>query len=482
MIAGVVVALITGCGSSSTTRVATTPPADGPFAPPLDTTPPPPADGGIISFGAGKTPQPYDNFLDAAFADITTFWAANYEATYGTPFQPVAGIFAIYPGRTDPVATCQAPITFADVEQNAFYTSCGDIIVYDDAELLPDLSTRLGAAAVGVVAAHEYGHAIQQRAGVFDIAGIRTIDTEQQADCFAGAWSAHVARGEASGITFGDNEVKAGLVAMIEIRDPPGSDSEHDDSGHGSAFDRVSAFQEGFINGVPRCQEFPTNPNPRIDLPFTAEDEKTQGNLPLAELLDSDHSLPLSLQTMWVPTLQSVEIAFTPPTLAPFPQAGPFPTCDGYAPDQLVNNAVFCQNTNTIAYDDDFLQSLYNQFGDLAFGYPIIAAYSDAVQVALQSSLAGEQRVLLDDCLVGAYLLDVLPTSELDASGNQVSTNPDQVILLSAGDLDEVVSTAVLEGDPTSDTNRFGTAFEKIDAFRAGVTGGLDACQARING
>ena len=37
-------------------------------------------------------------------------------------------------------------------------------------------------------------------------------------------------------------------------------------------------------------------------------------------------------------------------------------------------------------------------------------------------------------------------------------------------------------GDPTSDTNRFGTAFEKIDAFRAGVTGGLGACQARIDG
>jgi predicted metalloprotease len=512
MLAGAVLALIAGCGSTgsgvsatksneaspvaspsttattdtapldtSTVPVDTTPTSEGPFTPPLDTTPPP-VGGGIISFGEGKTPQPYDNFLNAAFADITTFWAANFEATYGTPFQPVAGIFAVYPGRIDPIATCQDPITFPDVEQNAFYTSCGDIIVYDDAELFPDLVNRLGAAAIGVAAAHEYGHAIQHRAGVFDIPGMRTIDTEQQADCFAGAWSAHVARGEAPGITFGDNEVKAGLVAMIEVRDPPGFDSEGDSSGHGSAFDRVGAFQEGFINGIPRCQEFPTNPNPRIDLKFTAADEQTQGNLPLAELLDGATSLPLSLQTLWVPTLQAAGITFTPPTLAPFPEAGPFPTCDGYTPDQLLNNAVFCQNTNTIAYDDDFLQSLYNQFGDLAFGYPIIAAYSDAVQVALQSSLSGEPRVLLNDCLVGAYLLDVLPSGQLDASGNEVANNPSQGILLSAGDLDEVVSTAVLEGDPTSDTNRFGTAFEKIDAFRAGVVGGLGACQARING
>ncbi len=460
--------------------IDTTPTTDGPFTPTLDTTPPP-TSGGIISFGDGKTPQPYDNFLNAAFADITTFWAANFEATYGTPFQPVAGIYAVYPERTDPIQSCQGPITFGDVEMNAFYTSCGDIIVYDDSKLLPDLVNRLGAAAVGVVAAHEYGHAIQQRGGVFDLGTMRTIDTEQQADCFAGAWSAHVARGEATGLTFGDTEVKAGLVAMIEVRDPPGTDSENDDSGHGSAFDRVSAFQDGFINGITRCKDYPTDPNPRVDLLFTAEDEVTAGNMPLPELLDSDHSLPLSLETLWVPTLQASGITFTTPTLAPFPASGPYPTCDGYTTDQMISTAVFCQNTNTIAYDDDFLRSLFDQFGDLAFGYPIIAAYSDAVQVSLKSSLTGEQRVLLNDCLVGAYLLDVLPSS-VDAKGNLVSANPNQVILLSAGDLDEVVSTAVLLGDPTSDTNRSGTAFEKIDAFRAGVTGGLGACQARIDG
>ena len=466
---------------TATVPVDSTPTTEGPFTPTLDTTPAP-TDGGIISFGDGKTPQPYDNFLNAAFADITQFWATSFEATYGTPFQPVAGIFAVYPERTDPIETCDGQITFPDVEQNAFYTSCGDIIVYDDAELLPDLVNRLGAAAVGVVAAHEYGHAIQMRAGVFDIPGMRTIDTEQQADCFAGAWAAHVARGEAAGITFGDVDVKAGLVAMIEVRDPPGTDSENDDSGHGSAFDRVGAYQDGFINGIARCRDYPTDPNPRIDLQFTSEDIDTQGNLSLPEVIEGDLSLPKSLDTLWVPTLEASGITFTPPTLAAFPQSGPFPTCDSFTPEQLTNNATFCQNTNTIAYDDDFLQALYNQFGDLAFGYPIAAAYSDAVQVALQSSLTGEARVLLNDCLVGAYLLDVLPSGQDDANGNLVANNPNQNIILSAGDLDEVVSTAVLEGDPSSDTDRLGTAFEKIDAFRAGVTGGLGACQARIDG
>ena len=34
--------------------------------------------------------------------------------------------------------------------------------------------------------------------------------------------------------------------------------------------------------------------------------------------------------------------------------------------------------------------------------------------------------------------------------------------------------------DPSADTNKAGTAFEKVDAIRAGVLGGMNACQARI--
>ena len=61
-----------------------------------------------------------------------------------------------------------------------------------------------------------------------------------------------------------------------------------------------------------------------------------------------------------------------------------------------------------------------------------------------------------------------------------MANNPNQQILLSAGDLDEAVNTAVLLGDEATDTDVNGTAFEKIDSFRAGVLGGLPACQNRI--
>lgn len=489
--------LLAACGSADqgvTTRradepTAVVPPTDGPATPtdttpatdpdsplePTDVTVAPPVGPPIIDFGDAKTPRAYDDFLNAAFQDLTDFWAENFPVVYGQPFEPVAGIFAHFPERGDLPQSCNGGVPYDEVAGNAFYTTCGDIIVYDDAELLPDFVERLGTAAVGVVAAHEYAHAIQARAGVFDL-GLLTVDTEQQADCFAGAWAAHIALGGSDLLTFDDQDVKSGLIAMIEVRDPPGSDVS-DESGHGTAFDRVGAFQQGFINGVQRCADFVTDPNPRIDLVFTADDLETGGNLPYEQILEL---LPPALDLFWKPTLEGSGVAFTPPTFVPFdPDTGP-PACDGQGADELRNRAVFCASTNSIVFDERFVQDLYVRLGDLSFAYPLAVAYGDAVQAALGFSLAGEPRALLNDCLVGAWIIDIVPSGQVTETGFPIPNNPNQEIVLSAGDLDEAVITAVAFGDEASDTDVRGTAFEKIDAFRAGVLGGLAACQARI--
>ena len=98
-------------------------------------------------------------------------------------------------------------------------------MVYDDGEdgVLYGLAEEFGPSILGVVLAHEFGHAIQARAGDLD-RGLPTITTEQQADCFAGAWVARAADGEADGLTFTDAEVRTGLIAMITVRDPIGID------------------------------------------------------------------------------------------------------------------------------------------------------------------------------------------------------------------------------------------------------------------
>ena len=63
-----------------------------------------------------------------------------------------------------------------------------------------------------------------------------------------------------------------------------------------------------------------------------------------------------------------------------------------------------------------------------------------------------------------------------DAVANSPNDGREDTLLLSAGDLDEAVVTAIARSDLATDTNVLGSAFEKIDAFRKGVLGGLNVC------
>ena len=81
-------------------------------------------------------------------------------------------------------------------DYGAFYCAQGDFMAYDDGAqgVLAQLADTYGPSVVAVVLAHEFGHAIQARTGDLD-RNVPTVYTEQQADCFSGAWSTHVWRG-----------------------------------------------------------------------------------------------------------------------------------------------------------------------------------------------------------------------------------------------------------------------------------------------
>ena len=55
-------------------------------------------------------------------------------------------------------------------------------------------------------------------------------------------------------------------------------------------------------------------------------------------------------------------------------------------------------------------------------------------------------------------------------------------MIVSPGDLDEAVQTALLVGDSGLGDNLEGSAFEKIASMRRGVLNGLPTCLAEIAG
>ncbi len=466
--------------------VPTDPNGSGRLDPDPESTAPelPPIEPGQFPFDPDKPPQDYDAYLVVALDDIQQFWRDSMPTVFSTDYEELqGGIWPVYPGRQG-VPGCGGPrTTYREVEGNAFYCQQGDFVAYDDANLLPQLDSDLGRAVIGVVFAHEWGHAIQARLGLFD-GSIATVTLELQADCFAGAWTAHLARGENPKMQFLDSDIRSGLTGMISVADAPGITSETDFGAHGSAFARVGAFQDGFVSGATHCAGYIDNPPDPMQFAYqTSDPTATIGELEDAPY--ADQSIPEgqdygggifqlidhSLGAFWPAVLEANGTTFTEPTLVAYPSDGPYPACAGVDEANYRDNVFFCAATNEVMYDDGLGRQLYRRIGDFSIGYLLANGWSDAVQTALDSQLGGERRALLSDCLTGAWVRSTLPPAD--------RTAPSPDVIASPGDLDEAVKTAILVGDETTDADQVGSAFEKIDAFRVGVLGDLDACQTR---
>ncbi len=128
-------------------------------------------------------------------------------------------------------------------------------MAWDRGEFIPGAAQYFGEMGVVGVMAHEFGHAVQAKAHLVEKA-TPVLVKEQQADCFAGVYLHWVAAGNSPrfALSTGDglNHVLAGA---IYIRDPLMTQEEAILTGdaHGSALDRISAFQIGFSGNADQC-------------------------------------------------------------------------------------------------------------------------------------------------------------------------------------------------------------------------------------
>ena len=466
----------TSAAPAPTTTAATTSTSVVPPGPPI---------GEVVDAGDAKPERFYDPYLATALADIQAWWTQEYPRLYGEPFTQLAGgIFAAYPERTTPIPGCGFPNTsYQEVsDYGAFYCPDGDFMAYDDGELgvIYELAERFSPSVVAVVMAHEFGHAVQFRTGVLD-RDLPTIYTEQQADCFSGAWARRVQDGLAAGLTFGDEDIRTGLIALVAVADPVGT-SVLEPGGHGAAFDRIGAFQEGFIGGVDNCVGIIDKPLPLLPNEFdpATTDQLTNGDARFG--WESGQIMALligDLSTFW-PT-QVTANGSTMPAVTLRPVSDPISDNCGDPEGMDTFGAVHCAATNEVLFDEVFGRVLYDDFGDFAVGYVIGLAWAEAVQLALGSPLQGEPRALASDCLVGAWIGSRI---DFDPGTGPATTAPptERHMTVSPGDLDEAVQTALVVGDRGLSDDREGSAFEKIAAIRRGVLSGLPTCLAEITG
>ncbi|HEX2577821.1 MAG TPA: neutral zinc metallopeptidase [Aquihabitans sp.] len=402
-----------------------------------------------------------------AIADLEDYWAEVYPEVYGDEYEPLSGgLFAVDTG-TDPSGLPCAPSSIEDVLQNAYYCPPDDAVAWDQELLFPALAEQFGDFAVAVVLAHEWGHAIQARAAVDE----PTVITELQADCFAGAWVEHVRSDDSARFDISTEDLDLALAGILSLKDAPGSLAT-DPNAHGSGFDRVGAFQEGFEDGPARCAEYTDGDPVPYQFPFSQNDLATGGDLPFTEtdgVEGIDTSAFASLELYWedaFPEISGGEDWEPLEEPVPFSPADP-PSCNGREVDQF--RLFLCVPDRYVGYDAEETMPDAYEFGDFAVGVLFGTQYGLAVQDQLGLEAPDEVTATLrGDCYAGSWAAAILP-AEVDQEEFPYE------LLLSPGDLDEAVAV-LLSFRSDSDRERQGPGFERVRAFRTGVVRGAEEC------
>jgi predicted metalloprotease len=403
----------------------------------------------------GDASDPVNKLAIEAIADLQQYWAEEFPKLYGTDYEPVkGGFYAVIPssGELPPCASVAS-----DVAENAFYCFDQDVVAWDAEGLFPDLQSRFGDFVIPVVMAHEWGHAVQVRSDFT----ARTVTKELQADCFAGAWAQHAQ--EAGVFDVSAAELDSALAGILDLRDTPGT-SKIDPNAHGSGFDRVGAFQDGYDNGLERCKDYRDDDPIVLELPFNdIEDAARGGDAPYDTIVNG---VPYDLEDYWTQVFPKLTNGQPwPPVrgLEAFHPDNP-PMCGNESTDGFA--LFYCVPDDYIGWDNVVaMPRVHARGGDYAVASLLATQYGLAVLTRLGDDSDEKTSTLRSDCLAGAYTASVILYDRPQTSTFQISP----------GDLDEAI-TALLIFRGEGDVERQGAGFERVRAFREGVLNGAQPC------
>jgi predicted metalloprotease len=401
--------------------------------------------------------------------DIEEYWKSVYSQSLKGTFLPVGKLVSYDSNDPNSPVVCHSD-TYKLV--NAFFTSRCNLIAWDRGVFMPVAQRYFGDMSVTGGLAHEFGHALQQMAKLVTRKD-PTIVREQQADCFAGVYLFWVADGKSPRFTLSTADgLDHVLAGIISTRDPVmDADTENDDE-HGSALDRVSAFQMGFISGASACAGINKQ-----------EIEQRRGDLPTTLRVDTNGDpetgeVPINQATLstLMEVLGKIFSPKNPPALSYRP--ADCPNAKASPP------ASYCPATNTIAIDLPGLATMGTVANEREHILPrgddtalsvVMSRYALAVQHERGLPMQSPWTALRTACLTGVVHRKMAEPIDLPSQ---------QQLLLTAGDLDEAVSGLLTNRLVASDAD--GTSvpagFTRIAAFRGGVAGNMDACYSRYPG
>lgn len=447
----------------------------------------------------GDSNGAFDTTVKNALSDVTDFWRMSYPQIAAGKALPAlkGGLYSVDggdvvgSGKVSGPAAKEGCVTEKPkfIVDNAAYCTTDDSIIWDrnPDHLVAVLTQKYGPLMAALAFAHEYGHAIQQRLGIFDD-DPKVIDTESQADCAAGAFLATIVAGKAAHFRATADEIDSALNGYLQVRDQTPDVSA--DISHGNGFDRLSALDDGLLHGPTFCYSSTYFDNLKFtERPFTTRsDYANGGDETLAQVLNANDpikdatagGLQPDLNRFWTAAAKSISKTWQDVKIA---QAD-HPKCGASASSEFG----YCPDDNTVYYSQAFATRAYNsltklavnsrtaavtlkddQPADFALGTLFAMGWGMAVRHQLfNRATDGTDALLAAVCYVGAYAKDI----NLDATAG----GPQQ-FLLSPPDMDEATSSMLnVVGDDKAFGARGTSGLQRVQSFVKGYQGGLSVC------
>jgi predicted metalloprotease len=402
----------------------------------------------------GDAALPVNKIAMQAIADLERYWAENYPKLYDKDFEQISGgYYAVTADSDAPPCTTEPQ----EVQGNAFYCKSEDVIAWDAQDLLPMLQDKFGDFVIPVVLAHEFAHAVQTRSNFM----ARTVTSELQADCFAGAWARHAKDDGVFDVNAAD--LDTALAGILDLRDSPGT-SKIDPNAHGSGFDRVGAFQDGFDNGLDSCKDYRDDEPMVLELPFNDEEDAYRGgDSPYDSIVNG---VPYDIEDYWTqvyPELAGGQEWLPLRSIEPFGPNNP-PMCGDQSAEGY--SLFYCVPDDYVGWDNvAAMPAVYDQGGDYAVATLLATQWGLAALTRLGDESDEKLSTLRGDCLAGGYTASVIIYNRPETSTYHISP----------GDLDEgIKALLVFRGD--GDVERQGVGWDRVKAFREGVINGAEAC------
>ncbi|TSE01959.1 hypothetical protein FOS14_00770 [Skermania sp. ID1734] len=195
----------------------------------------------------------YDRKEMREFARVAADMVEHYLSAI-TPNQPVRPPAVTFvPTGKHVTAPCADEIGRQSADSTAYFYCPLDSAIYVGQDQIWQFYHEFGAVSPVVGLAHEFGHFAQDVAGVPEPTSFgESVTHENQADCFAGAFTNFLRR--QGSLEVGDVSNIGALLKFVGSQEGPGRD-------HGTAAERQAAFNKGFKGTLTACNSFyPRNP------------------------------------------------------------------------------------------------------------------------------------------------------------------------------------------------------------------------------